>query len=230
MLGVVLDNGVYKHDCYPRPEGFTPYPVPENFPVTGSSQMVTFVSEYDLNTPQSIMIGGRTANNRLTGATWGYDGEAWAQLAGSIKPCEGALLFPYFTFTTNEYWITTQYTSWIVIGGREAEGVADSVYVSVNNGNTWTAAPESLAMPSYINPRAFASVLVIGSDFSASQKASPLWRFMPVRQVAGMATTRANDDYKIPYIYIFGGENNSGTVYNQIWRGAIGRLRYPPIP
>ena len=85
-------------------------------------------------------------------------------------------------------------------------------------------------MPSYINPRAFASVLVIGSDFSASQKASPLWRFMPVRQVAGMATTRANDDYKIPYIYIFGGENNSGTVYKQIWRGAIGRLRYPPIP
>ena len=230
VLGVALDNGVYKHDCYPRPEGFTPYPVPENFPITGSSQMVTFVSEYDLNTPQSIMIGGRTANNRLTGATWGYDGEAWAQLAGSIKPCEGALLFPYFTFTTNEYWITTQYTSWIVIGGREAEGVADSVYVSVNNGNTWTAAPESLAMPSYINPRAFASVLVIGADFSALQKASPLWRFMPVRQVAGMATTRANDDYKIPYIYIFGGENNSGTVYNQIWRGAIGRLRYPPIP
>ena len=230
VLGVALDNGVYKHDCYPRPEGFTPYPVPENFPITGSSQMVTFVSEYDLNTPQSIMIGGRTANNSLTGATWGYDGEAWAQLAGSIKPCEGALLFPYFTFTTNEYWITTQYTSWIVIGGRTADGASNSVYVSVNNGNTWTAAPESLAMPSYINPRAFASVLVIGADFSASQKASPLWRFMPVRQVAGMATTRANDDYKIPYIYIFGGENNSGTVYNQIWRGAIGRLRYPPIP
>lgn len=115
--------------------------------------MVTFVSEYDLDSPQSIMVGGRMADDNLTGATWGYDGEAWAQLQGSIKPCEGAILFPYFTFTTSEYWITTQYTSWIVIGGREAAGVADSVYVSVNNGNTWSKAPQSLAMPTYINPR-----------------------------------------------------------------------------
>lgn len=228
LLGIVSDNGVYKHDCYPRPDGFMPYPAPAGFPITGSSQMVTFVSEYDLDSPQSIMVGGRKADNTLTGATWGYDGEAWAQLEGTIKPCEGALLFPYFTFTTNEYWITTQYTSWIVIGGREAQGVADSVYVSINNGNTWNKAPESLAMPSYINPRSFASVLVIGSDFAASQKSASLWKFMPVRQVATAAT--ATDDYKIPYIYIFGGEDNSGSVYNQIWRGAIGRLRYPPIP
>ena len=68
--------------------------------------MVTFVSEYDLDSPQSIMVGGRMADDNLTGATWGYDGEAWAQLQGSIKPCEGAILFPYFTFTTSEYWIT----------------------------------------------------------------------------------------------------------------------------
>ncbi|HIZ27308.1 MAG TPA: DUF5018 domain-containing protein [Candidatus Barnesiella merdipullorum] len=231
LLGVVLDNGTYKHDCYPRPEGFTPYPVPANFPITGSSQMVTFVSEYDLDSPQSIMIGGRTASNKLTGATWGYDGEAWAQLGGAITPCEGALLFPYFTFTTSEYWITTRYTSWIAIGGREAGGVSDSVYVSINNGNTWSKAPDLLAMPSYIAPRAFASVLVVEADFAASQKSSPLWRFMPVRPMPAMAVTRAtNDDYKIPYIYIFGGESDAGTTYNQIWRGAIGRLRYPPIP
>lgn len=229
VLGIVSDNGTYKHDCYPRPDGFAPYPAPSNFPITGSSPMVTFVSEYDLDSPQSIMVGGRMADNSLTGATWGYDGEAWAQLEGSIKPCEGALLFPYFTFTTNEYWITTQYTSWIVIGGREAQGVADSVYVSVNNGNSWTKAPELLAMPTYINPRSFASVLVIDADFAASQTSAPLWKFMPVHRVAAMAATGA-DDYKIPYIYIFGGENNSGNVYNQIWRGAIGRLRYPPIP
>ena len=117
LLGVVSENGVYKHDCYPRPAGFVPYPTAANFPITGSSPMVTFASEYDLDSPQSIMVGGRMADDNLTGATWGYDGEAWAQLQGSIKPCEGAILFPYFTFTTSEYWITTQYTSWIVIGG-----------------------------------------------------------------------------------------------------------------
>lgn len=50
--------------------------------------------------------------------------------------------------------------------GREAAGVADSVYVSVNNGNTWSKAPQSLAMPTYINPRAFASVMVVDADFT----------------------------------------------------------------
>ncbi len=228
LLGVVSENGVYKHDCYPRPAGFVPYPTAANFPITGSSPMVTFVSEYDLDSPQSIMVGGRMADDNLTGATWGYDGEAWAQLQGSIKPCEGAILFPYFTFTTSEYWITTQYTSWIVIGGREAAGVADSVYVSVNNGNTWSKAPQSLAMPTYINPRAFASVMVVDADFT-SRSAASLWKFMPIRRVPAMSVARTSD-YQIPYIYIFGGENNSGDIYNEIWRGAIGRLRYPPIP
>ena len=228
LLGVVSENGVYKHDCYPRPAGFVPYPTAANFPITGSSPMVTFVSEYDLDSPQSIMVGGRMADDNLTGATWGYDGEAWAQLQGSIKPCEGAILFPYFTFTTSEYWITTQHTSWIVIGGREAAGVADSVYVSVNNGNTWSKAPQSLAMPTYINPRAFASVMVVDADFTPRSAAS-LWKFMPIRRIPAMSVTRTSD-YQIPYIYIFGGENNSGKIYNEIWRGAIGRLRYPPIP
>ena len=229
VLGIVDDNGVYKHDCYPRPDGFTPYPAPAGFPITGSSQMVTFVSNYDLNTPQSIMVGGRLADNSLTGATWGYDGEAWAQLDGSITPSEGVVLFPYFTFTTNAYWVTTQYTSWIAIGGRDANGVNNNVYVSINNGNTWSKAPESLAMPAYIEPRAFASVLVIERAAEAAQRASGLWKWLPVRTVP-KAVTRANEEYKVPYIYLFGGENAEGTVYNQIWRGAIGRLSYPPIP
>ena len=34
--------------------------------------MVTFVSEYDLDSPQSIMVGGRMADDNLTGATWGH--------------------------------------------------------------------------------------------------------------------------------------------------------------
>lgn len=229
VLGIVDDNGVYRHDCYPRPDGFTPYPAPAGFPITGSSQMVTFVSNYDLNTPQSIMVGGRLADNSLTGATWGYDGEAWAQLDGSITPSEGVVLFPYFTFTTNAYWVTTQYTSWIAIGGRDANGVNNNVYVSINNGNTWSKAPESLAMPAYIEPRAFASVLVIERAAEAAQRASGLWKWLPVRTVP-KAVTRADEEYKVPYIYLFGGENAEGTVYNQIWRGAIGRLSYPPIP
>lgn len=230
VLGIVDDNGVYKHDCYPRPEGFTPYPAPATFPITGSSQMVTFVSNYDLDNPQSIMVGGRLADNTLTGATWGYDGEAWAQLDGSITPSEGVVLFPYFTFTTNAYWITTQYTSWIAIGGRDANGVNNNVYVSINNGNTWSKAPASLGMPSYIAPRAFASVLVVESAAETAKGAPSLWKFMPVRPVPPMAVTRADDGYKVPYIYLFGGENATGAVYNQIWRGAIGRLSYPPIP
>lgn len=80
------------------------------------------------NVKKAMEIKGYTDVNDFTNAILEeaevalVTGEAWAQLQGSIKPCEGAILFPYFTFTTSEYWITTQYTSWIVIGGREAPG------------------------------------------------------------------------------------------------------------
>ena len=81
--------------------------------------------------------------------------------------------------------------------------VVDSVYVSVNNGNTWSKAPQSLAMPTYINPRAFASVMVVDADFT-SRSAASLWKFMPIRRVPAMLVARTSD-YQIPYIYIFGG-------------------------
>ncbi len=225
LVGVILDNGVYKHDYYPRPEGYTPVAVADNFPITGSSSMVTFVSSYDLDNPQSIMVGGRTQHNVLTGATWGYDGEAWAELSGSVQPCEGALLFPYFAFSTNEYWETTEYSAWMVIGGRGEDGLNNSVYLSINNGNTWEANPALLVMPAYIKPRAFASVMVVESDYVAQPKG---WKMMPATPRM-QQVTRAND-YKIPSIYVFGGENASGKIYNEIWRGTIGRLTYPPIP
>ncbi len=224
VLGVVLDNDIYKHDYYPRPEGFTPVEVASDFPITGSSPMVTFVSEYDLDSPQSIMVGGRTAANTLTGATWGYDGSIWAQLQGVVTPCEGAVLFPYFTFKTDEYWMTTKYSAWILIGGRTSSGVSSTVYLSLNNGNTWAVAPVSMTMPAYIKPRAFASVAVVDADYQAGE-ASSLWKLMPP-----VGEVTRGSDYQIPYIYLFGGENNSGKIYNEMWRGAIGRLTYPPIP
>ncbi len=224
LLGIIVEDGVYKHDYYPRPEGYTPVAVADNFPISGSSPMVTFVSSYDLENPQSIMVGGKTQHGKLTGATWGYDGYVWAQLPGSIQPCEGALLFPYFSFSTNEYWETTEYSAWMAIGGRTEQGASNSVYVSINNANTWTLA-KILEVPSYIKPRAFASVMVVESDYVAKPKG---WRMMPATSPMQSVTRTA--DYKIPYIYIFGGENNSGKVYNEIWRGAIGRLTYPPIP
>ncbi len=224
LLGVIREDGVYKHDYYPRPDNYTPVAVADDFPITGSSAMVTFVSSYDLENPQSIMIGGRTQQGSLTGATWGYDGNSWAQFAGSILPCEGAMLFPYYAFSTNEYWVTTEYTSWMAIG-RNLLGLGNAVYYSINNGNTWLSAPTSLKMPEDFSLRTYASAMVVESDYKALPKG---WRGIPVTPLMKSATPAS--DYKIPYIYIFGGEDSEGVIYNEIWRGAIGRKTYPPIP
>ncbi len=223
LLGVVKENGAYKHDYYPRPEGYTPIPVADDFPIAGSSPMVVFDSKW--GSPQSIMVGGRTQHNVLTGATWGYDGDNWAQLDGSIQPCEGVALFPYSSFETNEYWETTEYKTWFAIGGRGEQGVTRAMYMTINNGNTWTEAPVSLSIPSYIKPRAYASAIVVESDYVAQPTG---WKMMPA--TPWMRTITRAEDYKIPHIYLFGGEDNSGRVYNEIWRGVIGRLSYPPIP
>ena len=87
VLGIVSDNGTYKHDCYPRPDGFVPYAATPNFPIKGSSPMVTFVSEYDLDSPQSIMVGGRMADNQRGGL---------GSVARVDKALRGSASFPLF--------------------------------------------------------------------------------------------------------------------------------------
>ncbi len=230
LLTLTLIDGTYHHDIYPRPAQYTPTPVRSDFPVSGFSDMLTYNSSW-LTSPQGMIIGGRTADGTLTGAMWGYDGTTWAMLSNAIPAREGASFFPYVTFYVDDNWITSEKPTWFVIGGHSDNAALRDVWTSNNYGITWQNGGLDLAIPGYILPRGYASVVVCDEPLNSTidtwqsleTRAMPQgYRCLPMRSVSSVD--------KVPYIYMFGGTAKDGVIYNQVWRSIINRLRFEPIP
>lgn len=230
LLTLIQEGEQYYHDIYPRPEGYTPQPIAPNFPVSGHSDMLTYNSSW-LTSPQGMIVGGRTADGTLTGSMWGYDGNKWALLNNTIPQREGATFFPYVTFFVDDYWVTTEMPTWFVIGGINEETALRDVWISNNYGVTWKEANSEMQLPGYILSRGYASAIICDEEFDNT---IPSWSsidMMPIPQnYRRIITHSANDNTLVPYIYMFGGVSKDGFAYNQVWRGAINRLRFEPIP
>lgn len=229
LLTLIQEEGAYYHDIYPRPEGYTPRPVAEDFPVSGFSEMLTYNSSW-LTDPQGMIVGGRTASGQLTGAMWGYDGTTWAMLNNTIPAREGAALFQYVTFFVDDYWITSEKITWFVFGGFSETRALNDVWISNNYGVSWQKADINLQLPAYVTPGGYASVIINDEPISTTYDS---WHSLDTSVPQGfrcvpMYSTPSQD--LVPYIYIFGGETFNGLMYNQVWRGIINRLRFEPIP
>lgn len=230
MLMLTQENGIYYHDVYPRPDGYTPQPTATDFPVSGFSEMLTYNSSW-LAAPQGMIVGGRTADGSLTGAMWGFDGTTWAVLNNTIPQREGAAFFQYITFYVDDYWITTEKTTWFIIGGINDNAALSDVWVSNNYGVTWEKADMDLQMPGYIAARGFASVVICDEPLHTKSGDWKTFDMLPIPQgYRSVPMYSANNPTLVPYIYMFGGENFNGSSFNQIWRGVINRLKFEPIP
>lgn len=240
LLGIIRDDGVYKHDIYPRPAGFEPYACEEDFPVTGASQMITFNTEWSLSA-QGIIVGGVDKNNETLGDTWGYDGNVWAKISHTpFTPHSGMVLFPYFTFKTNtKNWTVTKLTTWFAVGGflQEGKTVSKDVYISLDNGLNWKKGDVLVQLPEYISAFAYGQGLVFSSQLSSRSSATnTYWEELPARKLpvwfmiaAPVASRSIPTTWDCPYIYLFGGENASGGLMKYIWKGAINRLTFKPL-
>ena len=230
ILTLTRDGDNYYHDKYPRPEGFTPQPISPKFPIEGFSDMVCYNSNW-LSSPQGMIVGGRTANGNLTGALWGYDGNSWALLNNQIPVREGATFFTFVTFFTDDYWVTTELPTWFVMGGLNDSGAMRDVWYSNNHGITWQKSERTLMIPGYINARGYASVVVCDEPANTTYASWQSVDMLPIPQgYRKLATYSSANEYLVPYIYMFGGSYSIGTIYDQVWRGTINRLRFEPIP
>lgn len=241
LLGVAENGGSLVHTAYPSIDGFAPYTLENGFPVYKTSDMQTFTSKWNTN-PVGIIIGGVDAVGNVSGETWGFDGKIWCKISErGVKPHSGMVLIPYFTFDTNEdNWKVTEYSTWIAIGGRLADGTADNtVYVSRDNGVNWNIGDSLIQMPKYIEKVSCADALVFEAELSAAVRSASEWTYMPTPAIPvwmmvdnGVVYSRASAGevkWQCPYIYLFGGRNSNGELCNNIWRGALNRLTFKPI-
>lgn len=235
LLAVEKRGTEYYHVTYPAT---TSTAVPEGCPVEGTSQIATFANEWSDN-QQAYMLGGVTADGKLTGSMWGYDGRVWAKISQQeIPAAKGLTMFSYVTCVTDSTnWRTKSYTTLVALGGQNEAGVNDkTVYISLNLGLNWEKAGALLQLPDYI-PAMYDSHAVVANSTLTVNKASSHWEELsssPLPRWYRLATSASTvgepiTEWECPYIYLFGGKSADGTLYNAVWRGVINRLSFKPL-
>lgn len=236
LLGVKVVDGKYYHVTYPET---TETLAENNCPISGTSSTVTFETKWSDN-QQVFVIGGRCANNELTGAMWGYDGEKWSKVSNNnIQARENITFFAYYTFKTNENdWSVTEYPTLVAFGGFNNEGYPGKrVYTSIDMGLTWKVGYDLMQLPDYIPEMGGAQALVFEKTMQ-SRSTSDDWVDYPSKTLPSWwaidtptysRVSQAPDQWECPYIYLFGGYDRSGNLYNTIWRGVINRLTFKPV-
>lgn len=238
LLGLGRQNGVDVLTTYP---GATVTPLPQGFPVSGTSQTVSYTFEMTSQT-QTLLVGGRTADGRVTGDTWSYDGSNWARI--SVKPVpnglENATVFPYFTLDIHKtaYAVSRQ-SVLLAMNGRNANGqMNDTVYMSYDLGMHWQRASSLLqtggAIPMRNDARAFVYKQTMTTGANALSRgrwtnALPAANLEAWTVVRRRGATKPITEWECPFIYMFGGHDANGTFLNAMYRGVINRFRFKPL-
>lgn len=231
LLGMRDDNGVLKHTSWPATYSETP--VKADFPVEGYSDFVQFSNRWT-TLPIGFMTGGRLADGSITEKTWGFDGDNWEMLSEKMVPkLVGASIVPYYAYRkTSSSYVQTEFSVWMLIGGQLESGSNNRViYVSYDNGVNWYAADTQMQLPDYFPALYNLNAIMVEWPKQASLEGNWSTRSNP----AGMPMAKISykvDNYEVywdcPYIYIFGGITDAGSLNNEIWRGVLNRLSFIP--
>lgn len=214
LLGGAYTNGRHQLVTWPATPAVD---APADFPVTATSQTVTYTVEMS-DTPQTLITGGRKADGTLSADTWGFDGTTWAKL--SVRPLpeglEGLTVVPYFTVSLSaNSWRTSTKSMLVAMFGRKADGeLNDKVYMSPDMGMNWRVADSLLQSVTEIPARVGARGFVYKQTMHAR----------------GLRTAiKPVTEWDCPYIYLFGGQNKEGVTYNTLYRGVINRFTFKPL-
>lgn len=240
VLGNVKNGNSWTYTSYPA-GGCDGVSMPAGMPVTGTSQLVDFTFPLSGAT-QAVMVGGELADGSYTGSVWAYDGSSWAQLNGNFaKALRGVTIMPFYAFRTSNTLVATEYSLIMAVGGVDDNDVVnDSVYVTTDYGLTWAKAADLMQLPDYVPPFHGAQAFV--EETTLSSRSASGWTEMPFAYrlpagavlgepypVFGSRATAPVTSWDCPFIYLFGGYNRDGELYDTLWRATLNRLTFKPI-
>lgn len=234
MLGAYLDTAIGIKSGNNDPV-YAQYPLKDlnvttidpSFPLSGYSNFVILENLWT-SSPVGFFVGGTEQDGTISDVTWAFDGSNWIKLAeGGIPQITGASIIPYYGFRyTSSTWTQTEYPVWMVMGGTNNDGTLNrTVYISFDNGVNWGKGSDSLQLPEEIPTMTDFDNVVMNHRKKANL--SDAWK----------KATRAHDIevsgdeiyWDCPYIYLLGGFDPQGSLYNTIWRGVLVRLTDTPV-
>lgn len=229
LLGSVQNGANWSVCQYPGGQSFD---LPDDMPVSGTSVPVAF--DFGMaSAPQIIMVGGRKADGTLSRDTWAFDGSSFAKISNTAlpEPVEDVTVVPFFTFRTNNLFITTRHAVMLAMGGSKGAANNDSVYVSNDYGMTWSTGGQLIQLPDYVPAMADAQAYVYPTTMHS--RSSAVWvPFDDIEFRMPATASRATEpvtEWECPYIYLFGGTSDSGVLYNTVWRATINRMTFKPL-
>lgn len=205
--------------------------VPVTFPVRDHSNFVILANKWT-NSPVGFMVGGVDQIENSTNATWAFDGTNWILLSDEgIPRIKGATLIPYYNYRENSEGTPLQYHVWMLFGGELEDGTFNrTIYISYDNGVNWAKGADYLQLPSVIPAMTLCDNVVLDTVKKANLSDAWTRRFTSPRMRAAEGTLEGDIiSWNCPYIYLIGGVNPNGQLYDTIWRGVLNRLTFTPI-
>lgn len=233
LMGLRSDNTGYAITSFGGT--WSDVPAPDDFPIEDYTNMYSYQSKW-MASPICVLGGGITAEGKVSSAIWAFDGTDWAKLSeGKIPASRCATIVPYYSYLRKgSTWIFNEYNTIFLIGGLKADGTfSKQTYISYDNGVNWSVAPQLLQMPSYI-PAMWKLDNTVESKPMEESLLPSGWKNMPKPQIPGWYKVATVVDgtqvkWECPYIFLYGGCDEQGGLYNTIWRGVINRLSFTPI-
>lgn len=230
VLGIKENENVFVFTQYPQPADFIEKEVPSDFPLHQYSKLETMETDW-AEGQIAFLCGGITAEGDLSSSVWAFDGADWAVINNSVLPAlRSPMLAHYVVYRDTPYvFLKREFDVWLLFGGMsQDESFNNKMYLSYDNGVNWSLAPEGMQLPTNFPSLAEADVIV--ANYPLSTDLSDAWS-----TESGSATRTeyfiegTEITWNCPYLFVFGGYNESRTLSTIIWRGVLNRLTFTPL-
>ena len=229
VLGIKLSDEILKFAVYPFDSAIVESAVPADFPIYGSTDLCTVETNWS-ETPVVILAGGVTAESKYSSAVWAFDGSTWAIINNNYLPAvKSPMLARYIVYRDSPSLFQQRaFDAWFFIGGIDADNeFNNSLYISLDNGVTWSLAPEQMQFSDGF-PNLYSANLLIDYT-SLSSDLSDAWTIdNETKTRVSFTIEDTTVIWQCPYLYIFGGYNEDNILSDTIWRGVLNRLRFTP--
>lgn len=239
LLGSKQEDGNWLIASYPDNKT---WPMPANFPISGTSEPSCYTPILGLS-QQLVMTGGRTAEGKMLGGSWSFDGQNWAYVTLQPMPyeLEDMAMVPYAIFeTSSSNWVPTEVPALLAFGGHDANGsINPLVLYSLDWGMSWHKAPTLMQMPESLPKVWGASAFVYSTEMSDAESRAGGWAGVAHRglfpqcawpwEIGVSRVSKPITEWECPAIYMLGGRNYFGETQNAMWRGVILRYTFKPL-